>query len=73
MSESAISLDVNDIKEWRSIVTLIVFVITSARNIPSVLHHGVLSDAHEIELTISLRSCRALPFRRPCLPAQGAR
>lgn len=34
MSESAISLDVNDIKEWRSIVTLIVFVITSARIIP---------------------------------------
>lgn len=34
MSESAISLDVNDIKEWRSIVTLIVFVITSAHTIP---------------------------------------
>lgn len=31
MSESAISLDVNDIKEWRSIVTLIVFVLTSAQ------------------------------------------
>lgn len=34
MSESAISLDVNDIKEWRSIVTLIVFVLTSARICP---------------------------------------
>ncbi|KKY37773.1 putative arsenite efflux transporter [Diaporthe ampelina] len=29
MSESAISLDVNDIKEWHSIVTLIVFVATN--------------------------------------------
>ncbi|KAG6361675.1 hypothetical protein INS49_009902 [Diaporthe citri] len=29
MSESAISLDVNDIKEWRSIVTLIAFVATN--------------------------------------------
>jgi hypothetical protein len=37
MSESAISLDVDDIKEWRSIVTLIVFVFTSmyARSSPT--------------------------------------
>lgn len=73
MPESAISLDVNDIKEWRSIVTLIVFVLTSARNIPPVLDDNVLSDAHEIGLTTSCRFCRALPFRRPCLPAQAAR
>ena len=34
MSESAISLDVDDIKEWRSIVTLIVFVFTSTPVLP---------------------------------------
>lgn len=32
MSDSdTISLDVNDIRSWRSIVTLIVFVVTSKR------------------------------------------